>query len=57
MENNSLLRYNPHGQSLLSYSIKGEALIRLDVAHLSSGIYYITHDKFNIEPLKFLKTT
>lgn len=56
LKNSTLFIYNQLGQRVLDYHIKGESLIRLDVAHLSSGIYYLTNDKYNIKPLKFLKT-
>ncbi|WP_377712685.1 endonuclease/exonuclease/phosphatase family protein [Pseudofulvibacter geojedonensis] len=56
LNNSTLIIYNQLGQRVLDYYITREALITLDVAHLSTGIYYITNDKFNIEPLKFFKT-
>lgn len=56
LKNSTLFIYNQLGQRVLDYYIDSETLITLDVAHLSPGIYYLTNDKFNIEPLKFLKT-
>ena len=47
--------YNILGQKMEEYKVTDRNFVKLDVSYLSSGIYYITTNNKNLEPLKFIK--
>ena len=47
--------YNVLGQKMEEYHAEDRNFIKLDVSYLSSGMYYITTNNKNLEPLKFIK--
>lgn len=55
IKNNTFHIYNTYGQLINTFNVEGLNQIHINVSNFSDGIYYITTQSNNSNPLKFIK--